>query len=48
LQHLDALGENLDTSRREIMRYINIGLTKLYNLYQKNDLTKEAVIKEAK
>jgi hypothetical protein len=48
LQRLDALGENLDVSRREIMRHINIGLTKLYNLYHKKGLNKEAIIKEAK
>jgi hypothetical protein len=30
------------------MQHINIGLTKLYNLYHKKDLTKEAVIKESK
>jgi hypothetical protein len=48
LQRLDALGENLDSSRSETMRHINIGLTKLYNLYHKQGLTKDAIIKESK
>jgi hypothetical protein len=48
LQKLDALGEKLDTSRREIMLRLNIGLTKLYNLYHEKDLIAETVIKEAK
>jgi hypothetical protein len=48
MQRLNELGEKLDSIRREIMRYINIGLTKLYNLYHEKDLTKEAIIKEAK
>jgi hypothetical protein len=48
IKQLDNLGEKIDTSRREIMRHINIGLTKLYNLYHKKDLNKEAIIKESK
>ncbi len=47
-ERLDFLGERLDTDRREIMLKIDIGLTKLYNLYHDPDLSVPVVVKEAK
>jgi hypothetical protein len=40
---LDELGERLDLSRKEIMIRLNIGLTKLYNLFHKKSLDTQAV-----
>jgi hypothetical protein len=47
-ERLDSLGSRLDVDRREIMLKLDIGLTKLYNLYHDPDLSPAAVIKEAK
>jgi hypothetical protein len=41
---LEALGERLDISRKEIMIRLNIGLTKLYNLYHAKDLSTKAAM----
>jgi hypothetical protein len=38
MKQLDELGEKLDSTRREIMLRLNIGLTKLYNLYHTKDI----------
>jgi hypothetical protein len=40
---LEALGERLDLSRKEIMIRLNIGLTKLYNLYHTKELDTQTV-----
>jgi len=45
---LDALGKELDDSRRQIMTGLDIGLTKLYNLYHDPDLSGAVIEKEAK
>ncbi|MEI6387926.1 MAG: hypothetical protein WCQ50_14950, partial [Spirochaetota bacterium] len=45
---LDQLGERLDSSRREIMLRLDIGLTKLYNLYHDPELSVTSVVKETK
>jgi hypothetical protein len=45
---LDSLGAILDAARREIMRKLDIGLTKLYNLYHIQDLNAGVVQAEAK
>jgi hypothetical protein len=45
---LDDLGQRLDAGRREIMSGLDIGLTKLYNLYHDQDLSVALVMKEAK
>ncbi|HUX20840.1 MAG TPA: type IIL restriction-modification enzyme MmeI [Spirochaetia bacterium] len=45
---IDRLGEQLDDDRREIMTLLDIGLTKLYNLYHDPDLSAELVAKTAK
>jgi len=45
---LDSLGARLDADRREIMTRLDIGLTKLYNLYHDPALSAAAVVKEAK
>jgi len=47
-KQLDSLGSRLDTDRREIMQKLDIGLTKLYNLYHDPQLSPAAVIKEPK
>jgi hypothetical protein len=44
---LDELGEKLDSLRREIMLKLDIGLTKLYNLYHAKDLSLESVMSAA-
>jgi hypothetical protein len=41
MTQLDELGERLDSSRREIMLKLDIGLTKLYNLYHTKDVSQE-------
>jgi hypothetical protein len=41
---LDELGEKLEKSRKEIMLRLNIGLTKLYNLYHAKKLDAQAVM----
>jgi hypothetical protein len=38
MKQLDELGEKLDSTRREIMLRLDIGLTKLYNLYHTKDI----------
>jgi hypothetical protein len=48
VQQLDALGGKLDIQRREIMLRLNIGLTKLYNLYHTKELNSEAVVAESR
>ncbi|NNM53991.1 MAG: N-6 DNA methylase [Spirochaetales bacterium] len=45
---LETLGERLDADRREIMLRLDIGLTKLYNLYHNPGISVTAVVKEAK
>jgi len=45
---LDSLGSQLDAARREIMLRLDIGLTKLYNLYHTQNLDAAAVIQESK
>jgi hypothetical protein len=45
---LDSLGSHLDAARREIMLRLNMGLTKLYNLYHDPGLSVASVVKEAK
>ena len=45
---LESLGVALDASRREIMLRLNIGLTKLYNLYHKQNLNTAAIKQESK
>jgi hypothetical protein len=45
---LDSLGKKLDTSRRKIMLRLNIGLTKLYNLYHTKDLSLSRIVAETK
>jgi len=45
---LDALGKELDESRRRIMTGLDIGLTKLYNLYHDPGLSGAAIEKEAR
>lgn len=45
---LESLGTRLDSDRREIMLKLDIGLTKLYNLYHDPELSVAAVMKEAK
>ena len=45
---LDSLGSRLDADRREIMLRLDIGLTKLYNLYHEPGLDAAAAIKESK
>lgn len=45
---LETLGAKLDSDRRELMLKLNIGLTKLYNLYHKPELSLAAIVKEAK
>lgn len=45
---LESLGTRLDADRREIMLRLDIGLTRLYNLYHTQELTAEAVVKAAK
>jgi len=44
MEKLDELGERLETSRKTIMTRLNIGLTKLYNLYHTKDLDIQAVM----
>jgi hypothetical protein len=44
IEKLDILGEQLDKSRKEITLRLNIGLTKLYNLYHTKDLDTQAVM----
>jgi len=41
---LDTLGEQLEISRKEIMIRLNIGLTKLYNLYHAKELTAQTIM----
>jgi hypothetical protein len=48
VERLETLGFRLEADRREIMLKIDIGLTKLYNLYHDPDLSDAAVVKEAK
>ncbi|HOY89500.1 MAG TPA: restriction endonuclease, partial [Bacillota bacterium] len=45
---LDSLGSSLDAARRKIMLRLDIGLTKLYNLYHTPNMDTAAVIKESK
>ena len=45
---LDSLGGRLDVGRREVMGRLDIGLTKLYNLYHDPELSPELVVKTAK
>jgi hypothetical protein len=45
---LDSLGTALDVNRREIMSRLDIGITKLYNLFHTQTLDAAAVISEAK
>lgn len=45
---LETLGAKLDSDRRELMLKLNTGLTKLYNLYHKPELSLAAIVKEAK
>jgi len=44
---LDKLGELLDKSRKEIMLRLNIGLTKLYNLYHTKELSVQTIMSES-
>jgi hypothetical protein len=45
---LDELGRALDEGRRVLMTGLNIGLTKLYNLYHTPELSEVVISKEAK
>jgi hypothetical protein len=45
---LESLGTRLDADRREIMLRLDIGLTRLYNLYHTRELTTEEIAKAAK
>jgi len=45
---LDTLGEQLELSRKEIMLRLNIGLTKLYNLYHVKELTAQTIMSASK
>lgn len=45
---LDSLGARLDGDRKEIMTRLDIGLTKLYNLYHDPALSAAPVVKESK
>ena len=47
-ERLEELGKALDDRRREVMTRLDIGLTKLYNLYHTQELTAEEVVKAAK
>jgi hypothetical protein len=47
-ERLDSLGAALDASRREIMLRLDIGLTKLYNLYHTPNLDTVTVKQESK
>lgn len=47
-ERLDSLGKALDEGRRETMLRLDIGLTKLYNLYHTPNLDATAVKKESK
>jgi len=47
-ERLDSLGRALDEARRQIMLRLDIGLTKLYNLYHTPDLDAVAIKKESK
>lgn len=47
-ERLEELGKALDDRRREVMTRLDIGLTRLYNLYHTQELTAEEVAKAAK
>jgi hypothetical protein len=48
IKELKESGEKYDTHRKELMNYLNLGLTKVYNLFHKKNLSTDDLINETK